>query len=108
MYEQRILGVGVKPTIMQQSVEPPAMTADIGNILEQFANMRENINNVHEVCSMLEQKLESVRDHLPVQEGKPLEQHVHGSELRRALMEQNDRLIALRNRLMNLVSEVDL
>ena len=107
-------GIGREMDNIKSGIRYPQQECSIGvptgkeTAVDQIVQLREHVNTLHEMVTVLEQKLSPVRNLSPTCCEKEAEKPRNGSELRIALSDQNDRLRALRYRLNGLMDEIDL
>lgn len=107
-------GIGREMDNIKSGIRYPQQECGIGvpiakeSVIDQIVQLRENINTLHEMFTALEQKLSPVRNIGPTCCDKEMDRPSNGSELRLALSDQNDRLMALRVRLNEVIGEIDL
>ena len=109
--EQRkdtILNGGYRTTDYPQQECNIGVPTPAESALDQIVQLRENVNTLHEMFTILEQRLLPVRYLSPQCCEKEMDKIRNGSDLRIALYDQNDRLMALRVRLTGLMEEIDL
>lgn len=95
-YAQKECTIGIGTPISKEST------------IDQLIQLRENVSTLHEMLTLLEQKLNPIRNFSPTCCEKEAERPRDGSELRQSLADQNDRLRVLRYRLNGLMEEIDL
>lgn len=107
-------GIGREMDNIKSGIRYPQQECSIGvptgkeTAVDQIVQLREHVNTLHEMFTVLEQKLSPVRYLSPQCAEEKLNKSGNGSELRQALADQNDRLMALRIRLNILMDEIDL
>lgn len=112
-------GIGREMDNIKSGIRYPQQECSIGAIgigvptgketaVDQIVQLREHVNTLHEMFTVLEQKLSPVRYLSPQCAEEKLNKSCNGSELRQALADQNERLMALRIRLNILMDEIDL